>query len=84
MQFSLYREIMFSIYCILIKMIISVFTEVGLGFFDFVLTFVASDPFLCDSDSEVFCESSDVIFGWRCTGHNCLNLALTSSNAMCP
>ena len=63
-------------------MIVSVSTDVGLGYFDFVLTFVASDPFLCDS--EVFCESSDVIFGLRCTGHNCLNLALTSSNAMCP
>ena len=57
---------MFSICCVLIEMTISVFTDVGLGFFDFVLGFVTSDAFFCDS--EVSFENSDVIFCWRCTG----------------
>jgi len=59
---------MLSMCCVLIEMTISVFTDVGLGFFDFfVLVFVvASDASFCDS--EVFCENSDVIFCWRCTG----------------
>lgn len=47
-------------------MTISVFTDVGLGFFDFVLGFVASGTFFCDS--EAFWENSDVIFCWRWTG----------------
>ena len=38
---------MFSICCVLIEMIISVFTDVGLSFFDFDLKFVASDSFFC-------------------------------------
>ena len=54
---------MFSMCSVLIEMTISVLTDVGLGFFDFVLTFVASDAFC--SDSEVFCVNSDVIFCWR-------------------
>ena len=58
---------MFSICSVLIEMTMSVFTDVGLlGFFGFVLDFVASDAFFCDSG--VFCENRDVIFCWRCTG----------------
>ena len=49
---------MLSICGILMEMMISVFTDVGLGFFDLFLGLVVSD-------SGVLCWNNDVIFCWR-------------------